>query len=301
MAISELLYGQGKLICRFAPSPNGLLHLGHAYSALLNARLARAHKGLCLLRIEDIDRDRSKPRFEDALREDLAWLGLDWPRPERRQSEFFAAYRAILEELAARGLAYPCFCSRGSIAARIAGKSRWPADPDGSPVYPGICRDVSEKARAGKIAAGLPHTLRIDMARALEAVAAPLTYREFHESETPRLVTADPALWGDAVIGRRDAPASYHLACVHDDAAQGITDVMRGSDLEPATSLHVLLQTLLGYATPDYRHHRLVLDADGKKLAKSKSAVPLRELRAQGVTPDGVRAMLAEVMGTVFG
>jgi len=286
----------GQLVCRFAPSPNGLLHLGHAYSALLNARLARAQDGLFLLRIEDIDRDRSKPRFEDALREDLAWLGLDWPRPERRQSEFFAAYRAILEDLRARELAYPCFCSRGAIAAQVAGKSHWGADPDGSPLYPGICRGLSERERGGRIAAGLPYALRIDMARALETVAAPLTYREFYESETPRLVAADPALWGDAVIGRRDMAASYHLACVHDDAAQGITDVMRGADLEPATALHVLLQALLGLATPDYRHHRLVLDAGGKKLAKSKSAAPLRELRAQGVTAAGVKAMLGELM-----
>ncbi len=283
-------------ICRFAPSPNGLLHLGHAWSALLNWDLARRHNGLFLLRIEDIDRARSKPHFERALVEDLRWLGLDWPRPERRQSEFFPAYRALLDDLLARELAYPCFCTRGALAAHAAGQTDWPADPDGAPLYSGLCRDLSPEKRAEKIAAGEKFALRLDMARALRAAPAILTYREFYEGETARTMVARPALWGDAVIGRRDVPASYHLACVHDDQAQGISDVMRGQDLEPATSLHVLLQALFGYATPNYRHHRLVLDEDGKKLAKSKGSTALRDLRAQGETPDEVRARLSRRM-----
>jgi glutamyl-Q tRNA(Asp) synthetase len=286
-----------RLICRFAPSPNGFLHLGHAYSSLMNARLARAHDGLLLLRIEDIDRARSKPDFERALREDLSWLGLDWPRPERRQSEFFDAYRAALDDFCARGLAYPCFCTRGAVAAQVAGRADWPRDPDGAPLYPGACRDLSSRRRAERIAAGEKYALRLDMARALAEIGAPLTYREYFEGEAPRTMTARPDLWGDAVIGRRDIPASYHLACVHDDAAQGITDVMRGADLEPATGLHVLLQKLLALPTPDYRHHRLVLDADGDKLAKSKSSVPLRQMRASGVTARQVIEVLETRMG----
>ncbi|MBB4199964.1 glutamyl-Q tRNA(Asp) synthetase [Rhodoblastus sphagnicola] len=284
------------MICRFAPSPNGFLHLGHAYSALMNARFSRDHDGLLLLRIENIDRERSKPRFEQALREDLAWLGLDWPRPERRQSDFFGAYRTILDGLVGRGLAYPCFCTRGAIAAGIADKPDWPRDPDGSPLYSGSCRELSPRRRAERLAAGEKFTLRLDMARALAEVAAPLSYREFFEGETAQAMTARPDLWGDVVIGRRDVPASYHLACVHDDFAQGITDVLRGLDLEPATGLHVLLQKLFGYPTPDYRHHRLVLDAEGKKLAKSKSSIPLRELRASGVTARRVKDELSERM-----
>lgn len=285
------------MICRFAPSPNGFLHLGHAYSALMNARLARAHGGLLLLRIEDIDRERSKPEFEQAMRDDLGWLGLDWPRPERRQSDFFDAYRALLEKLLARGLAYPCFCTRGAIAAKVVAGAR---DPDGSPLYPGSCRDMSPGVRAQKIAAGEKFAVRLDMARALAEIDRPLSYREFYEGETPQVMAARPELWGDALIGRRDIPASYHLACVHDDAAQGVTDVMRGADLEAATGLHVLLQALLGLPTPDYRHHRLVLDEDGKKLAKSKGSTSLRALREAGVTSEGVRAMLGERMGTRF-
>ncbi|MCW2284674.1 glutamyl-Q tRNA(Asp) synthetase [Rhodoblastus acidophilus] len=286
------------MICRFAPSPNGFLHLGHAYSALMNARLARAHGGLLLLRIEDIDRERSKPEFEQAMREDLAWLGLDWPRPERRQSEFFDAYRALLEKLLARGLAYPCFCTRGAIAAKVVADGA--RDPDGSPLYPGSCRDMSPGLRAQKIAAGEKFAVRLDMARALAEIDRPLSYREFYEGETPQGMAARPELWGDALIGRRDIPASYHLACVHDDSAQGVTDVMRGADLEAATGLHVLLQALLGLPTPDYRHHRLVLDEDGKKLAKSKGSTSLQALRDAGVTSEGVRAMLGERMGTRF-
>jgi glutamyl-Q tRNA(Asp) synthetase len=288
------------MICRFAPSPNGLLHLGHVYSAVLNWRLARARGGVFLLRIEDIDRARAKSEFERAIREDLAWLGLDWPRPERRQSEFFHAYRAALDALMARGLAYPCFCTRGAIAAQVAGKADWPRDPDGSPIYPGLCRDMPPRLRAQRIAAGERFALRLDMGRALAEVGAPLFYREFYEGDAPQRMIARPDLWGDAVIGRRDVAASYHLACVHDDWVQGVTDVVRGADLEAATGLHALLQGLLGFSTPDYRHHRLVLDADGKKLAKSKGSTTLRDLRARGATAADILAMLCERMGREF-
>jgi len=287
-----------KLICRFAPSPNGFLHLGHAYSALMNARLARIHGGQCLLRIEDIDRERSKPAFEQALREDLHWLGLDWPRPERRQSEFLGAYRALLDDLVARNLAYPCFCTRGVIAAHVGPDG--PRDPDGAPLYPGLCRDLPPDLRARKIAAGEKYSVRLDMARALAKNTRPLAYREFYEGEAPRIMTARPALWGDALIGRRDSPASYHLACVHDDFVQGVTDVMRGADLEAATHLHVLLQALLDFKTPDYRHHRLVRGEDGKKLAKSKGSKSLRALREAGFAAADVRAILTDAMGNDF-
>ncbi len=285
------------LICRFAPSPNGFLHLGHAYSALMNARLARAHGGLFLLRIEDIDRERSKPQFEQAAREDLQWLGLDWPRPERRQSEFFGAYRALLDGLLARGLAYPCFCTRGAIAAKARRRRAIPTARRSIPARAATWRPMCarKKSRRGKNSP-CASTWRGRLRRSTR----PLTYREFFEGDTPQVMTARPALWGDAVIGRRDVPASYHLACVHDDAAQGITDVVRGADLEAATGLHVLLQALLGLPTPDYRHHRLVLDEDGKKLAKSKGSKTLRALREGGVTAADVRAMLGERMGTQF-
>jgi glutamyl-Q tRNA(Asp) synthetase len=285
------------MICRFAPSPNGLLHLGHACSALLNWRLARARGGVFLLRIEDIDRERSRPEFEQAMREDLGWLGLDWSRPERRQSEFFGDYRAALEGLRARKLVYPCFCSRGAVAASIAGKPDWPRDPDGSPLYPGLCRDMPPRLCAERIAAGERFALRLDMGRALAEVGAPLAYREFFEGDAPREMMARPELWGDALIGRRDVPASYHLACVHDDCVQGVTDVVRGADLEPSTGLHVLLQRLLGFSTPDYRHHRLVLDEEGRKLSKSKGAATLRDLHARGASAADVVAMLSGRMG----
>jgi glutamyl-Q tRNA(Asp) synthetase len=288
-------------VFRFAPSPNGYLHLGHAYSALLNQRLARECGGRLLIRIEDIDRERSRPHFEAALLDDLAWLGLDWEKPPRRQSAHMAEYRAALEDLSRRGLAYPCFCSRAEIAevcaAGAASSSQpWPRDPDGSPLYPGTCRALTPAERAARLAAGARFSLRLDMARALAEIAAPLTYREFHEGRAGAMVAADPARWGDALVGRRDVPASYHIACTLDDHAQGVTDIVRGADLEAATGLHRLLQALLGLRTPDYRHHRLVMDEQGRKLSKSLWATSLRELRAGGAAPASVRERLAQIM-----
>lgn len=283
-------------VFRFAPSPNGYLHLGHAYSALLNRRIAGEIGGRLLIRIEDIDPERSRPHFEKALLEDLAWLGLEWEKPPRRQSEHLCEYRAALEDLMRRGLAYPCFCSRTDIVARCAVAKAWPRDPDGSLLYPGTCRGLSRAEREGRIGAGARFSVRLDMAEAMQGVVAPLSYLECHEGPESVAVAVDPARWGDALIGRRDVPASYHIACTLDDAFQGVTDVVRGVDLEAATGLHRVLQALLGLKTPIYRHHRLVLDEAGRKLAKSRSAVSLRDLRAQGVTPNEVRQRLARVM-----
>ncbi len=279
---SALTGNPARPVFRFAPSPNGFLHLGHAYSALLNQHWADDTGGRLLLRIEDIDPERSRPHFEAALLEDLAWLGLDWEKPPLRQSRRMVEYRAALDELTRRGLAFPCFCSRAEIGEACAARPNWPRDPDGSPLYPGTCRSLSPGERAGRLATGARFALRLDMAKALEATKAPLTYREFHEGLEGAVVVADPVRWGDALIGRRDAPTSYHIACTIDDHAQGVTDVVRGADLEAATSLHRLLQALLDLRTPVYRHHRLVMDGQGRKLSKSRMAVSLRELRAQG-------------------
>ncbi len=270
-------------VFRFAPSPNGFLHLGHAFSALLNHELARECGGRFLLRIEDIDLSRARPEFEAAIYEDLAWLGLDWERPARKQSEHFADYFRALERLEALGLLYPCICTRADIA-RAAPKDG-PRDPDGAPLYPGICRNkprppIREVLRTGGVA------LRLDMGKALK-LAPPLAWREFGVGD----VAARPEQWGDVVLARKDTPTSYHLAVVVDDALQGVTDVVRGKDLFHATSVHRLLQQLLGLPAPDYRHHELLLDARGEKLSKSRESKTLRELRAEGVTPLEARAL----------
>lgn len=269
---------------RFAPSPNGYLHLGHAYSALLNFDLARDCGGRFLLRIEDIDRGRARPEFEAALYEDLAWLGLEWERPVRRQSEHFGDYVRALERLDEMGLLYACDCKRSDIARAVAGKPDWPRDPDGTPLYPGTCPDkprrpAAEVLRAGGVA------LRLNMRRALALAGNGLSWREFGCED----VAADPAQWGDVVLARKDTPASYHIAVVLDDALQGVTDVVRGRDLLYATSLHRLLQRLLDLPEPAYRHHDLILDETGEKLAKSVASTALRSLRAEGWTPADVR------------
>ena len=273
-------------VFRFAPSPNGYLHLGHALSALLNADRARAAGGRLLLRIEDIDTSRCRPEFEAAIYEDLAWLGLTWEQPVRRQSEHFDAYRDALARLEAMGLIYPSFESRADIAALVAAREQqalWPRDPDGAPIYPGDARLLTSSERARLIASGAPHALRLDMAAAAKR-AGPLAWSENGSEQT-----ADPALWGDVILARKDTPASYHLAVVVDDAAQGVTDVVRGQDLFQATAVHRLLQNLLGLPEPRYHHHRLILDADGRKLSKSTRATALRELRAQGLTAADIR------------
>lgn len=277
---------------RFAPSPNGRLHLGHAYSALLNARLAARFGGRLLLRIEDIDPSRSHSDLVTALIDDLAWLGLRFDGPVRRQSEHMDAYRANLDALVARGLAYSCFCSRSEVAAAAARGGVTPRDPDGAPLYPGTCRHLSAGAAAGRRARGEPHTWRLAMDRALAAVPGPHGFSAFTPEGAENPVAADPAHWGDTVIARRDVPTSYHLAVVTDDAAQGVSHVVRGADLLAATDLHVLLQALLGVTSPRYHHHALLLDDMGAKLAKSRGSQSLADLRTQGTEPEALRTRL---------
>jgi len=282
-------------VFRFAPSPNGYLHLGHALSALLNADMARAVNGRVLLRIEDIDRARCRPEYEAAIYQDLAWLGLAWEEPVRRQSEHLAAYREALDRLAAMGLVYPSFESRGEIARLVAAREQtgpWPRDPDGVPLYPGAAKQLSVDERERRMEAE-PYALRLDTAKALARVI------DLHWTETGRgpagetgRVPARAEQWGDVVLGRKDTPTSYHLAVVIDDALQGVSDVVRGEDLFWSTGVHRLLQQLLGLSAPTYHHHRLILDADGRKLAKSTNATGLRELRAQGAGPADVRKLV---------
>ena len=278
-------------VFRFAPSPNGRLHLGHAYSALLNAEIAARLGGRFLLRIEDIDLTRCRPEYELGIYEDLAWLGLYWEKPVRRQSEHFADYRAAFRRLRERDLVYPCFCSRKDIAAASAGRDL-PRDPDGTPLYPGTCAGVPAAERTRRMASGEPHAWRLHMCKALAAAPGPFHYRRFDDLDMEQAVDADPAPWGDAVVVRKETPTSYHLSVVVDDAIQGVTHVVRGKDLEAATDLHVLLQRLLGLPGPVYRHHPLIRDPAGEKLSKSAMSPPLADLRAAGVSAADVRRQL---------
>ncbi len=272
-------------ILRFAPSPNGYLHLGHAFSALFAADAAKRLSGRLLLRIEDIDLARCKPEFAAALHEDLDWLGIRFEGEVRVQSQHFADYRAAAEKLG--DLLFPCFCSRTEIAAAAQG-----TDPDGVPLYPGTCRNLKPEVRARRIAAGEPHAWRIDMERAVAQTGA-LGWSELDpETSTSRRVEADPLAWGDAVILRKDTPTSYHLSVVFDDALKGVTHVTRGRDLFAATSIHRVLQSLLGLDEPLYCHHRLILDGERQKLAKSRGSQSLRDLRAAGVSAAEVRTSL---------
>jgi glutamyl-Q tRNA(Asp) synthetase len=279
-------------VFRFAPSPNGRLHLGHAFSALLNEKMAREEGGRFLLRIEDIDPTRCRREYEEGIYRDLAWLGLAWEEPVRRQSEHMDDYRAATMRLKAMGLVYPSFMTRAEIAAAT-GDPKWPRDPDGAPLYPGRDRDLDPAEAEARIAGGAPYALRIRMERAL-ALAGPLSWTE--EGEGPNgesgSVEADPAAWGDFVVARKEVPTAYHLAVVVDDAAQGVTNVVRGRDLFFATAAHVLLQKLLGLPSPRYRHHALVADEAGRKLSKSDRDTSLRALREAGATPKDIRRMV---------
>ncbi|MGJ0507411.1 MAG: tRNA glutamyl-Q(34) synthetase GluQRS [Methylocystis sp.] len=281
-------------VFRFAPSPNGFLHLGHAYSALLNFSLARACGGRFLLRIEDIDKGRARAEFEAAIYEDLAWLGLDWERPVRRQSEHFDDYARALERLDAMGLLYACDCKRSDIAHVAAARADWPRDPDGAPLYPGTCRNKPRRPAREVLAQG-GVALRLDMARAVARAGEAVNWRERRppgSTDAVALVDARPAQWGDVVLARKDTPASYHIAVVVDDALQGVTDVVRGRDLFQATSVHRLLQRLLDLPEPAYLHHDLVVDPSGEKLAKSRGSETLRALRRQGVSAQEVRRLV---------
>ena len=284
-----------KPVFRFAPSPNGALHLGHALSALLNEQMAEQSGGRLLLRIEDIDLSRCTPALETAILEDLRWLGVCCEQPVRRQSEHFADYRMALDRLITRGLVYPAFRTRGEVKAQVAaaeaGGNIWPRDPDGSPHYPDDDRNSSDTERNERLASGQKHAWRLDMRRALAETDRPLIFTETGDGERGK-IAANPAAWGDVILSRSDAPSSYHLSVVIDDALQGVTHVVRGLDLYAATSVHRLLQALLGLPTPIYHHHRLILGLDGKKLSKSAGDTGLATLREQGLSAAEIRRLI---------
>lgn len=281
-----------KTVVRFAPSPNGYLHLGHAYSAVMNGALAADTGGRFLLRMENIDVTRCRPEFETALLEDLTWLGLRWEEPVWRQSDHFGSYATAMRRLERRGLVYPCFCSRGDIMSAVASRPRWPLDPDGTPLYPGTCKHMSPDRRAARFAAGERASYRLDMDRALNLGGRELSWGEYRGGSLRFEERATPEVWGDAVLSRKDIATSYHIAVVIDDAAQGVTDIVRGEDLFMATNLHRVLQALLDLPTPNYHHHALIRDSAGQKLAKSLRAKPLRSYRHEGFSREDVLTRL---------
>jgi glutamyl-Q tRNA(Asp) synthetase len=280
-------------IFRFAPSPNGYLHLGHAYSALFTERAAKALGGTMLLRIEDIDLARCKPEFVEAIYEDLKWLGLRWPEPVMHQSLRMPHYEHAADQLHQAGLLYPCFCSRSDVAGTATD-----TDPEGGPLYPGTCRHLADADVQLRLAAGEPHQWRLKMDEALRLVGdilaireCPVTDRDVHVDEArPR--AADPGPWGDVVLVRKETPTSYHLSVVVDDAAQAVTHVTRGMDLHAATDIHVLLQALLGLPSPVYAHHGIITDGLDFKLSKSAGSPSLRSMRDAGWTAEAVKARL---------
>ena len=275
------------IVTRFAPSPTGELHLGSAYSARIAWQRARDVGGTFLVRIEDTDIRRCRREYETAILEDLRWLGLHWDDEVRRQSDHFADYGKVLDQLDARGLIYPCFCTRADIAREIAAAASAPHGPDG-PLYPGTCRSLPNEERRRRIAAGHELCMRLDAARAAEQ-AGPY----FFVDETRGRIEGQPLLMGDFVIARKDTPTSYHLAVTVDDHLQGVTLVTRGEDLLPSTHVHGLLQKLLGYAAPQYAHHRLLTDSDGRRFAKRDRDLTIRALRDAGKTPEEVFALIA--------
>ncbi|MER8726473.1 tRNA glutamyl-Q(34) synthetase GluQRS [Mesorhizobium sp. M0045] len=286
------------LTFRFAPSPNGELHLGHAYSALLNQKLAKAAGGRLLLRIEDIDTTRCTPEFEAGIFRDLKWLGLGWEEPVRRQSEHFAEYRAMLERLIEAELVYPAFMSRSEIRAFIADSQKrgrdWPRDPDGVPLYPAADKALPASERKRRIAENVPFAWRLNVDAAIGRAGKDLSWAEYTDEtlSATRRVEAHPQDWGDVVVARREIPTSYHLAVTVDDALQGVSHVVRGQDLYSATSVQRLLQQLLGLPQPAYFHHRLILGPDGRKLSKSLGDTSLAAQRAAGASPDDVRRLV---------
>jgi glutamyl-Q tRNA(Asp) synthetase len=285
-------------VFRFAPSPNGELHLGHAYSALLNSRLAERMGGRLLLRIEDIDLARCTPEFEAGIYRDLAWLGIEWERPVRRQSEHFSDYESGLNRLIAEDLVYPAFMSRGEIRAFIADTEKrgrtWPRDPDGVPLYPAFDKALSRRERQRRMADGAPFAWRLDMDAARSRLAGRLSWTEFSNEELAgsKQIDAYPEQWGDVVLARKEIPTSYHLSVVVDDALQSVTHVVRGRDLYAATGVQRLLQELLGLPAPCYFHHRLILDPDGRKLSKTLGDSGIAALRERGASAADVRKMI---------
>ncbi|MGX5826419.1 tRNA glutamyl-Q(34) synthetase GluQRS [Mesorhizobium sp. 43Arga] len=286
------------LTFRFAPSPNGELHLGHAYSALLNQKLAKAHDGRLLLRIEDIDTTRCTPQFEAGVLAELKWLGLGWEEPVRRQSEHFAQYRAVLDRLIGEDLVYPAFMSRGDIRAFITDSEKrgrdWPRDPDGVPLYPPTDKVLPVRERRRRIAENEPFAWRLNVDAAVARAGRDLAWTEFTDESlsATRSVEARPQDWGDVIVARRDIPTSYHLAVIVDDALQGVSHVVRGQDLFSATGVQRLLQELLGLPQPAYFHHRLILGPDGRKLSKSLGDTGLAKLSEAGASPDDIRRMV---------
>jgi glutamyl-Q tRNA(Asp) synthetase len=273
---------------RFAPSPTGYLHLGHAFSAFHGWKRAREAGGRFLLRLEDIDPTRCRPAFIGDIQEDLAWLGLDWDGLVRVQSSHLAEYQAVLDRLAAEGLVYPCFCTRSDVIRELSASAAAPHAPDGAPLYPGTCRRLSRGERADRLGAGERFALRLDMQAALRPGL-------WYEEENEGRIACHPEAFGDAVLARKDAPASYHLCVTHDDAVQGVTHVTRGEDLRRSTDLHRLLQALMGWPVPIYAHHRLIVDAYGRRLAKRDRAMTLRDMRECGVAPQEIIDRLSRV------
>ncbi len=274
---------------RFAPSPNGRLHLGHAYSALFSWQQARLHDGQCLLRIEDIDTARCRQEYVDAIAEDLSWLGLHWPQPVRRQSRHMHDYIAVIDRLERLRLLYPCFCTRAQLATH-----EGPRDPDGAVIYPGHCRLLTAQERQRRMTAGQPYALRLDMAKAIVAAGSNLTFRELGTGPDGQTgtVACQPQRWGDVILARKDIGTSYHIAVVHDDALQAITHVTRGHDLFHATSIHRVLQSILEFPQPAYIHHPLIPDETGRKLSKSAGDRSLASLRDDGATAADIRILL---------
>ncbi len=280
--------GSAPVVTRFAPSPTGLLHLGHLHSALCGWTRARAAGGRFLLRLEDIDAGRCRPAHAAAILADLSACGLDWDGPVRVQSAHLDDYRSCLDTLAGHGLLYPCFCTRAAVLADIAAAGAAPHQaPDGSALYPGTCRMLSDAERADRIAAGLPHALRLDMAPACRRVGPGLSRHEAGQGRIP----CRPQAFGDVVLARRDVPASYHLCATHDDALQAVSWVTRGLDLAPSADLHRLLQALMDWPEPAYAHHALLRDGTGRRLAKRDHAASLRDLLDRGTAPAEIRAM----------
>lgn len=292
----------GPEVLRFAPSPNGWLHLGHAYSALFAFDLAKKLGGRFLLRIEDIDTGRCRPEYERGIYDDLAWLGIEWEQPVRRQSEHFDDYEKALRRLQQLDVVYPCFATRKEINDAIAASGiplrNWPVDPDGAPIYPGIYKDISRERRNHLMWEGRGYAWRLDTEKARRLAetmtGGPITFHE--EGGSPEgdsgTLEVKPELFGDVIVARKDVPTSYHLAVTVDDALQGVTLVTRGQDLFPATYIHRILQVLLGLPEPRYRHHGLVRDETGRRLSKSAKDMGLRELRSAGQTPADIRRMV---------
>lgn len=282
-------------VYRFAPSPNGLLHLGHAYSALLNYDMASAGGGRFLLRIEDIDTARCTPQFERGIYDDLEWLGIEWEMPVRRQSEHFNDYRTALDELIDARLVYAAFMSRGEIRERIAsspdGGRSWPHDPDGVPLYPQTDRNIGELEARRRIESGKPFAWRLNMAKAMEVIGSQVKWQEtgMGPNGESGVISMDPAIWGDVVLARKDVPTSYHLSVVVDDALQAVTHVVRGRDMFHATAVHRLLQEFFGMAVPEYHHHDLILGSDGRKMSKSGAGTSIASLRQAGFTLHDIR------------